>query len=166
MRDAFEVWYATNAFDYAKNPIGSRECGLQWAAWQAAQSQPAPPVPADVQEILRLVQPYIAACLQFNYTPVERIEEAEADVNAAFKPLEAALTALVDENQQLKFELAGVNAMRKPLTDKQIVTGFVEWSFCRFPNGVPSVFDRSDCETAFKAGIITASHGIEPERGV
>jgi hypothetical protein len=32
----FEQWYATHAFDYAANPIGSRECGLQRAAWHAA----------------------------------------------------------------------------------------------------------------------------------
>ena len=37
-RKAFEQWYACNAFDYERNPIGSRECGLQWAAWQAAQA--------------------------------------------------------------------------------------------------------------------------------
>ena len=35
-RATFEQWYAENAFDYARNPIGSRECGLQWAAWRAA----------------------------------------------------------------------------------------------------------------------------------
>lgn len=35
-RKRFEHWYACNAFDYAANPVGSRECGLQWAAWRAA----------------------------------------------------------------------------------------------------------------------------------
>lgn len=34
-RKAFDQWYAENAFDFAKNPIGSRECGLQWSAWKA-----------------------------------------------------------------------------------------------------------------------------------
>ena len=34
-REQFEQWYACNAFDYARDPIGSRDCGLQWAAWQA-----------------------------------------------------------------------------------------------------------------------------------
>jgi hypothetical protein len=34
-RQNFEQWYAENAFDYASNPIGSRECGLQWNAWRA-----------------------------------------------------------------------------------------------------------------------------------
>lgn len=36
MREEFEAWYVENAFDYVANPIGSRDCGLQWKAWQAA----------------------------------------------------------------------------------------------------------------------------------
>jgi hypothetical protein len=40
-RKAFEKWYVANAFDYENNPIGSRECALQWKAWQAALSTPA-----------------------------------------------------------------------------------------------------------------------------
>ena len=36
LRKEFEQWYAENAFDYVSNPVGSRDCGLQWAAWQAA----------------------------------------------------------------------------------------------------------------------------------
>lgn len=44
LRAEFEAWYAENAFVYEKNPIGSRDCGLQWAAWQAARaSQPSAP---------------------------------------------------------------------------------------------------------------------------
>jgi len=38
-RKEFEEWYSQNAFDYVANPIGSRECGLQWKAWQAARKQ-------------------------------------------------------------------------------------------------------------------------------
>lgn len=34
-RAAFEDWYVQNTFDFERNPIGSRECGLQWKAWQA-----------------------------------------------------------------------------------------------------------------------------------
>ena len=34
-RKRFEQWYATHAFNYERDPIGSRDCGLQWAAWQA-----------------------------------------------------------------------------------------------------------------------------------
>lgn len=36
-RAEFEAWYVTAAFDFERNPIGSRECGLQWASWQAAR---------------------------------------------------------------------------------------------------------------------------------
>lgn len=32
----FEEWYACNAHDYVANPIGSRDCGLQRKAWNAA----------------------------------------------------------------------------------------------------------------------------------
>ena len=35
VRSAFETWYAENAFDLLASPIGSRDCALQWAAWQA-----------------------------------------------------------------------------------------------------------------------------------
>jgi hypothetical protein len=34
-RNAFEQWYVLNAFDYVLNPIGSRDCDLQWRAWLA-----------------------------------------------------------------------------------------------------------------------------------
>jgi hypothetical protein len=32
-RAAFEDWYVANAFNLEENPIGSRQCGLQWQAW-------------------------------------------------------------------------------------------------------------------------------------
>jgi hypothetical protein len=35
--DLFEDWYILNVFDYEKNPVGSRECGLQRKAWMAAK---------------------------------------------------------------------------------------------------------------------------------
>lgn len=38
-REAFELWYAVTAFDYTRDPIGSRDCGLQWKAWQACEAQ-------------------------------------------------------------------------------------------------------------------------------
>ena len=34
-RRAFEAWFVVNAFDLAATPLGSRDCALQWAAWQA-----------------------------------------------------------------------------------------------------------------------------------
>lgn len=43
----FEDWYVQNAFDYAANPIGSRDCGLMRRAWHAALAarQPGAQVP-------------------------------------------------------------------------------------------------------------------------
>ena len=35
-RDKFEKWYVTHIWDLKEYPIGSRECYLQWKAWQAA----------------------------------------------------------------------------------------------------------------------------------
>lgn len=80
----------------------------------SAQSQPAPPVPSSVQEIMRLMMPYVLACVRFAKTPTWQIDYGTPDVRAAFAPLEAALTALVDDNHRLKFELDGVRAMRGP----------------------------------------------------
>ena len=37
-REEFEEWYAVNAFNYERDPIGSRDCGLQWAVYQAGRA--------------------------------------------------------------------------------------------------------------------------------
>jgi len=34
-RKEFEQWYVENAFDYVRDPIGSKLCADQWAAWKA-----------------------------------------------------------------------------------------------------------------------------------
>lgn len=39
IRAAFEAWYARTAFDYVLSPIGSRDCSLQWKAWQEAHAR-------------------------------------------------------------------------------------------------------------------------------
>ena len=33
-RKAVEQWYVENAFDYERDPLGSKLCGDQWAAWK------------------------------------------------------------------------------------------------------------------------------------
>ena len=73
---------------------------------------PAPPVPASVQEIMRLMGPYIEACVKFNNAHRGIIDDALVEIEDAFAPLEAALTALVEKNHELQFSLDGVNATR------------------------------------------------------
>lgn len=68
---------------------------------------------ATVAELFTLMSPYIRACVAFNYTPRDGIGAAEAEVTKAMEPLKAALTALVEERDRLRFELDGVNAMAK-----------------------------------------------------
>lgn len=41
-RATFEQWYVENCFDLQANPIGSRDCGLQWKAWDACAQALAP----------------------------------------------------------------------------------------------------------------------------
>lgn len=51
-REMFEAWYVTHAFDYAKHPIGTRDCAKQWEAWQArAALKPAVPEPEPVHQV-------------------------------------------------------------------------------------------------------------------
>lgn len=35
-RERFEEWYTTHACNYSRDPIGSRDCSLQWESWKAA----------------------------------------------------------------------------------------------------------------------------------
>lgn len=88
---------------------------------QAAQSQPAPPVPQTVQEIMRLMNVWVSACIELDRRPVRAFADAQREkCEEAFKLLQAALTALVDDNHRLQFELDGVRAMRGPLTEAEL----------------------------------------------
>lgn len=42
LRRQFEQWYVGAAFDYTANPLGSKDCDLQWRAWLAASDAAAP----------------------------------------------------------------------------------------------------------------------------
>jgi len=64
MREAFEAWYAENAFDYAKTTIGSRDCGLQWTAFHAGAAFAARECAG------------IAKDRQYNLMPDERAHDA------------------------------------------------------------------------------------------
>lgn len=35
-RSLFEQWYVENCFNLAANPIGGKQCDLQWRAWIGA----------------------------------------------------------------------------------------------------------------------------------
>lgn len=129
--------------------------------WQRAQeaadrleTAPAPPVPADVQEIMRLMGPYIEACLKFNNAHRGIIDDALVEAEDAFKPLEAALTALVEKNHELQFSLDGVNAMRGPLSDDKLID--------LMPEEIPPKYDVQLLQFA---RAIEKAHGIEPEQG-
>ena len=48
-REACEEWFATHTFNFERDPIGSRECGLRWEAWRARAALSAPqPVQAPL----------------------------------------------------------------------------------------------------------------------
>jgi hypothetical protein len=49
-REQFEAWYVENVFDLQADPVGSRLCGLQWKAWQAARATPAQPTPEKLAQ--------------------------------------------------------------------------------------------------------------------
>jgi len=45
LRAQFEQWYTMHAHNYSRDPIGSRDCALQWEAWKAAHESRAQPAP-------------------------------------------------------------------------------------------------------------------------
>ena len=51
-REKFEAWYTLNAFDLEANPIGSRECHLQWLAWQARSERDSVSIETMVNRFL------------------------------------------------------------------------------------------------------------------
>ena len=111
MRDAFMAFLLEPAPELYD--ASNTDAAYIWQrAWQAAQSQPAPLAPQSVQEIMRLMGPYIEACVKFNNAHRGIIDDALVEAEDAFKPLEAALTALVEKNHELQFSLDGVNASR------------------------------------------------------
>ncbi len=60
-RAAFEDWYVTHIFDLSIMPVGSRECDLQWRAWQARAALRSQPTQEPQREIptITLYGPHI-----------------------------------------------------------------------------------------------------------
>lgn len=123
---------------------------------------PAPPAPQSVQDIMPLLNAYVWACVNFEQAKlpgIEAFQSAEyAKLCATSLPLQAALTALVDDNHRLQFELDGVNAMRRPLSD-EIVDSITEQQWGRPSADVMFLAHRS------YARAIEKAHGIAPEQG-
>lgn len=113
------------AWPFARAIVKMLETLAQPHGAAPAMPEDKKPVPSSVTEIVSLMMPYVRACIGAYNAPRERMEETSAEVLDAFMPLEAALTALVEERDRLRFELDGVNAMaklekREPLSDGQI----------------------------------------------
>ncbi|MFY0183224.1 hypothetical protein PV767_03980 [Stenotrophomonas rhizophila] len=98
----FEDWYVQNAFDYAANPIGSRDCGLMRRAWHAALAatgkQQAGEVQGDARRILAKHMRRIAAAhnvprLGTEADIVEGGEEYDFWMDAAHAAVSEALAA-------------------------------------------------------------------------
>lgn len=87
-REQFEKWYCVAAFDFERDPIGSKLCGDQWAAWKERAKRAAP---VQAQE-------------QREPAEIERITKAYV----------SELDALSNRNYTLRMENA---AQRKPLGD-------------------------------------------------
>ena len=134
------------------------------------EAAPAPPAPSSVQEIMRLMMPYVSACGEFDDASTGQLEEAEARVAAAFKPLQAAITALVEKNHELQFSLDGVNAMRRlPTPDQQDISGWwnsvkdsLAWSGAIV--GLEWAELWPEAQDMLKV-LVKATHGIKPEQG-
>ena len=124
--------------------------------------QPAPPVPQTVQEITRLMNAWASALIELDRCPLGASKDAQREkCQAAFKPLESALTALVEKNHELQFSLDGINAMRRPLTDclaKNVIEAL--WNAQRFTIG-----QMETIKAYLQPSASAATHGIEPEQG-
>ena len=59
-RVAFEQWYVENAFNYERDPLGSKLCGDQWAAWKyrSAAPQAKPLTDAQIAHIVDSITVY------------------------------------------------------------------------------------------------------------
>lgn len=78
-REAFEAWYCVTAFDYATNPIGSRECGLQWKAYHAATER----MQDRVDQLQAAIDELVAAH-SIGVGSVEQMDALDARLDAAW----------------------------------------------------------------------------------
>ncbi|MBJ9964457.1 hypothetical protein [Burkholderia seminalis] len=111
-REMFEQWYIENAFDYVANPLGSRECGLQWQAWQAGR-RTTPDREAIIEECASIAErTYAKDAFRF-----ELGTEAARAIRALKTAPTSAQLAALDRLAENEREL-GLDYMTAPTSDK------------------------------------------------
>jgi|GEM_PF-6472713 len=75
-RKRFEQWYADNCFDFIENPIGSRQCGLQWEAWQAAQQHLDRPTAEDIERCETVLIEWYGSSIKNSLSSKPLVEDA------------------------------------------------------------------------------------------
>lgn len=99
LRAKFEAWYVENAFDYPSNPIGSRECGLQWKAWQAAHASRD----AEVEALRKDAERYRAfrrAAIREDDSFIERVMLRIPDKDCTESQFDEAIDAAMQEESK------------------------------------------------------------------
>lgn len=106
-REEFEKWYSVSAFDFVENPIGSRDCGLQWRAWQARGELEAKKLEAsdaryqarvrELEEALHSISSVVGDYLLFNAKPTDLSKEYHASQQALSTTPDTALQRKVLE---------------------------------------------------------------------
>ena len=81
-REEFEEFYSASAFNYEENPIGSRECGLQWASYLAARRQDAARIAEFQREMCKWVERFKG---EHALVQVAEIAELRAELDALEK---------------------------------------------------------------------------------
>jgi hypothetical protein len=64
LREQFEAWYVTHAFDYERNPLGSKDCAMQWDGWQAGHAAARAEAEALLQQVARI--PHVREVLMWD----------------------------------------------------------------------------------------------------
>jgi len=93
-RARFEHWYATHAFNYSRDPIGSCDCSLQWEAWQAALAEhDAQPAQAaqPLAEALQVIERYALDGHVMHGDAIRRIAEQRERAETSERRLERSL---------------------------------------------------------------------------
>lgn len=95
LRKEFEQYYVTHAFNYAENPIGSRDCSVMWEGYQAGVASRDDEVAtlreleaqlAERDKIIALARDAISYALRKDYncngiTCAKKLEEALAAID-------------------------------------------------------------------------------------